>query len=98
MAARVAGKLAERRAINQQSGGGHTTQIGAPIPAWRVTLERSTVVILATGVLSLLWMIARAIGWIAGPPNNGEIAVIVAVWSVLFAALSAVGLASTLGQ
>jgi hypothetical protein len=61
-----------------------------------VTLERATTVVLATGVVSLVWLVARATGWIAGPPATGEIVVIVAVWSVLFAALSLVGITSTL--
>ncbi len=53
VAARVAGKLAERRAINLKSGA-HTTETAAPIPPWRVTLERATAVVLAIGVMSLV--------------------------------------------
>jgi ethanolamine permease len=97
VAARVAGKLAERRAIDLK-GGAHTTQIGSPVPPWRLAIERVTTIVLASGMVSLLWLVIRATGWVSGPPTTGEIVVIVAVWSVLFAALSLVGITSTLGQ
>ncbi len=94
VAARVAHKIADVRAANRNIGR-RTTVAGAPLPEWRFALERSTALILAAGVGSLLWMVVRAIGWIGGPPTTGEILVIVAIWSLLFAALSVVGLIST---
>jgi ethanolamine permease len=97
VAARVAGKLVARRAEHLRMGI-HTTAVGAPLPAWREAFERFTAAVLATGVLSLGWMVLRAIGWLPGPPLAGEIIILVALWSVLFGALSVVGLSSTPGQ
>jgi amino acid transporter len=97
VAARVAGKLVARRAEHLRMGI-HTTAVGAPLPAWREAFERFTAAVLATGVLSLGWMVLRAIGWLPGPPLAGEIIILVALWSVLFGALSVIGLSSTLGQ
>lgn len=89
VAARVAGKFAEQR-------GGRVTGIGAALPGWRFALERATAVILAGGIVSLVWMALRATGVIAGAPATGELMVIVGLWTVLFIVLSMVGLASTL--
>jgi hypothetical protein len=97
VAARVAGKLVARRAEHLRMGI-HTTAVGAPLPAWREAFERFTAAVLATGILSLGWMVLRAIGWLPGPPLAGEIIILVALWSMLFGALSVVGLSSTLGQ
>ncbi|HLJ14069.1 MAG TPA: amino acid permease [Bryobacteraceae bacterium] len=101
VAARVASKLAARRSGKAQSGGTAgigSGGVGLPLPRWRYALERVTAVMLATGIVSLAWMVLRATGWIAGPPVAVELAIVAAIWSLLFVALSLVGLASTLGQ
>jgi ethanolamine permease len=94
VAARVAHRLADVRTANLRIGR-RTTAAGASLPYWRYTLERATAVILGAGVVSLVWMALRATHWIPGLPTNGEILVIIVIWSLLFAALSLVGLVST---
>ena len=97
VAARIASKLALRDPASG-SGGQKVQRDGGQRRRWLQPLERFTAVILGIGVLSLGWMVMRAAGLMTGPPTLVELIVIVGVWSLLFVAVSIVGLASTSRQ
>ncbi len=60
-------------------------------------LERLTGPLLLVGLLSLVWMILRAVGVrLVVFPESAEVAVAVSLWGVLFILISALGLFATL--
>jgi hypothetical protein len=62
----------------------------------QVLLERLTGPTLLLGVLSLVWMILRAVGLVRPMLAEAvEISLVVAVWTGLFALVTAVGFLST---
>ncbi len=87
--ARIAQELARRQSPEAAAAAG-APSAGA---AW---LGRLTAGALLVGLLSLAWMVLRAVGAL-GPSGSerGEVAAMIVIWSVLFVLVSAVGLAST---
>lgn len=63
----------------------------------QAVLERLTGPMLLVGLLSLVWMILRTVGvQVLVLGESVEVAIVVAIWAVLFVVVSAVGLLSTL--
>jgi amino acid transporter len=67
----------------------------AVIPSRAHAMEHATGVVLLAGLLSLLWMVARASNLIPGAPTPREVLIVILVWAALFAVVSCFGLFST---
>lgn len=65
----------------------------------RTALERIAWPLLGAGILSLFWMILRARGVVSGLVSEAlEVTLVIALWTLLFLLVSAVGLLSTRNQ
>ncbi len=107
VAARIADALVRREQTPNPGPARLTTSVAALgpnlIPAGlpnshraQAILERLTGPLLLVGVLSLVWMILRAVGALPGVlPEAAEIVITVAVWAVLFILISLIGFLST---
>ena len=87
VAARIAQKMAE------QERGMQGTAVIQPSP--KRIADYATALVLLAGLLSLVWMVARASNAVPGPANTGEILAVGGIWVVLFILVSIVGYNST---
>ena len=86
VAARIAQKLAE--------AGAEIPAPAFPNVSMRI-VDYITAAVLLAGLLSLVWMVARATNVIPGLPDQAEILVVGGIWAVLFILVSIVGYHST---
>ncbi|HUQ91427.1 MAG TPA: amino acid permease [Bryobacteraceae bacterium] len=89
VAARIAQKMSER-----DRGTPAAVVPNAPSP--KRIVDYITAAVLLAGLLSLVWMVARASHAIPGPPANAEILSVGGIWVLLFILVSIVGYRSTL--
>ena len=87
VAARIAQKMVER-----ERGSPMTAAIP---PAPKRVADYVTALVLLAGLLSLVWMAARASNAVPGPTDTGEILAVGGIWVVLFMLVSIVGYKST---
>lgn len=96
VAARIAQKLAIAATPPLTAPGGHT--INLPIPRTQAPQKTShyvTAGVLATALLSLVWMVARAGHVLTSPVTNIELTAVIAIWVALFLLVSWIGFDST---
>ena len=106
--ARRQGAKADAAMVSAASSGSVISRATGPIlmPAdplytrqLRRALERLAWPLLGAGILSLFWMILRARGVINGLISEAfEVTLVIALWTLLFLLVSAVGLLSTRDQ
>jgi uncharacterized membrane protein len=100
VAARIAQQLAAAGVQASTAGSRSSITRGTTSSRQMQTiLERISAPFLLIGILSLLWMILRARGIVPGVfSEKAEVMSVIALWSVLFFVVSAVGFLSTRSQ
>ena len=97
----VATRIARKLSIAGQPASLAEEKHAVNLPARRAAHTRQkathymTAVVLLVGLLSLVWMVARASNFLVGPVGKMELTAVIAIWAILFLLVSWVGFSST---
>jgi amino acid transporter len=91
----VAARIAQKLILHEQGAGAAAAAPEARTASPRQSSDYITALVLLAGLLSLVWMVARATKLFPGEVGRTEVAIVGTIWGVLFLLVSLVGLQST---